>query len=523
MEAVKNEKVYCRESKEASIGTTLPMCYHKSGDMKIKGGSKGVVKGSLSAMLCLVGGLREGEGLQPPYYPPYPPPQHQHVWRAGSPIPKPIVMLFYPGSSYTLTHLRCYEIAFLADIASATDWDQCIAPRCPYPGGWAADRKVRVMWSGNGAGGQLGTLNSNGNFIPLDPIVNAQQITHYRAPWDRPGIVHITLVVDDEGLYYDDPPVSNDSDNGNVTVWEFWVTPCPYNWRPIPNTTGPSFTAWVEPEVDHLGQPMSDTITFNLVSSTEPGECLNSHFSCPYDTDIVQTEGGETFEVNGIHDHDADLQFPPELRGMDVYGTQEEDEEGPYTHNFTVAVTQQLTTVAEVHILCFDGGGYGFLPAHIDGFPPGSTTARRTDTGVIGSVEIPYDTDGNFIADVWERNLRIYPANPLGNFDNQPAGDGTLGNGLSVYEEYRGLTVRGIGTVFDPRLKDMFVMNFGAVPIDPQDGDWSFTIPNEAITSQDGFLGQGMPMLWHLNANEVQSIGLFHRRIARASKLARFL
>lgn len=53
MEAVKNEKVYCRESKEASIGTTLPMCYHKSGDMKIKGGSKGVVKGSLSRQ-CFV-------------------------------------------------------------------------------------------------------------------------------------------------------------------------------------------------------------------------------------------------------------------------------------------------------------------------------------------------------------------------------------------------------------------------------------------------------------------------------------
>lgn len=270
-----------------------------------------MVKGSLSAMLCLVGVLKEGEGLQPPYYPPYPTQQHQHDWRAGSPIPKPIVMLFYPGSSYTLTYLRCYEIALLADIASATDWDQCIALRCPYPGVWVADRKVKVMWSDNGAGGQFGTLNSNS--IPF---------IHYRAPWDRPGIVHITLVVDDEELYYDDPPVSNDSDNGNVTVWEFWVTPCPYNWRPIPNMTGPSFTAWVEPEVDHLGQPMSGIITFNLISSTEPGECLNSHFSCPYDTDIVQTEEGETFEINGTHDHDADLQFPPELRGMDVYGTQ---------------------------------------------------------------------------------------------------------------------------------------------------------------------------------------------------------
>ncbi|GBC98074.1 hypothetical protein HRbin17_00569 [bacterium HR17] len=46
----------------------------------------------------------------------------------------------------------------------------------------------------------------------------------------------------------------------------------------------------------------------------------------------------------------------------------------------------------------------------------------------------------------------------------------------------------------------MFVMNFGAVPRDPQNGDWSFIIPNEAITSQDGFLSQKMPLLWLLNA-----------------------
>jgi len=52
------------------------------------------------------------------------------------------------------------------------------------------------------------------------------------------------------------------------------------------------------------------------------------------------------------------------------------------------------------------------------------------------------------------------------------------------------------------KVKGMFVMNFGAVPRDPQNGDWSFIIPNEAITSQDGFPGQGMPLLWLLNANE---------------------
>jgi hypothetical protein len=49
------------------------------------------------------------------------------------------------------------------------------------------------------------------------------------------------------------------------------------------------------------------------------------------------------------------------------------------------------------------------------------------------------------------------------------------------------------------KVKDMFVMNFGAgteYPYTPP------IIPNDAITSPDGFPGAGMPLLWLLNANE---------------------
>jgi len=49
------------------------------------------------------------------------------------------------------------------------------------------------------------------------------------------------------------------------------------------------------------------------------------------------------------------------------------------------------------------------------------------------------------------------------------------------------------------KVKDMFVMNFGAgteYPYTPP------IIPNDAITSPDGFAGVGMPLLWLLNANE---------------------
>jgi hypothetical protein len=49
------------------------------------------------------------------------------------------------------------------------------------------------------------------------------------------------------------------------------------------------------------------------------------------------------------------------------------------------------------------------------------------------------------------------------------------------------------------KVKDMFVMNFGAgteYPYTPP------IIPNDAITSPDGFPGAGMPLLWLLNTRE---------------------
>jgi hypothetical protein len=379
---------------------------------------------------------------------------------------------------------------------SATDYDFT-------PWGLEENFVVIVGWTDFMEGEDRGEFGYSPDGYSFYPVNNPEWVNAYRPKPGFVGVLRIAPILDDIpiGIYsgmptYDDDPVTGEP--WKMTIWEFWITPCPYNWRPMPNATGPSFTAWIEPEVDHLGQSMGRFIAFELFPSTEPGECLNSHFLCPYDVDGVF----DGIELHGIHDNDADLQFPPYLEGMYVYGQWEEDEEGPYVHNFTFAVTQQPTTIATVGtIFCFDGGAYGVLLAYTN-MPEGIVFARRTDTGLIEPVEIPYDENGNFIADMWEWNMGIYPADALGDFDNYPVGDRTPGDGLSVYEEYRGLRVRYLWTVFNPWIKDMFVMNFGAVPRDPENGDWNFVIPNEAIESQDGFPGQGMPLLWLMNARE---------------------
>jgi len=411
--------------------------------------------------------------------------QYHHQWTAGLPIPQPIVTLTIPNTGYTTQYLRCFEIATLADIASAPDWDRCINPGCPFPDGWNAEGKVRISWSDNGAGGTFGTLDSFGNFVPLDPIADAQRITHYRASPNNPGVVHITLVVDDEGLLYDDPPVSNDPSNGNFTVWEFWITPCPKNWRPKLDEDL-SFAAWIEPTTDHKGNPMVGTIIFLLSSSNQPGHCLN-------DCRLGSTGQWAWDGTTGCHD---DVQFLPEQPNLLVFPRDQTPEGVGY--NYDTAMSSWATNMAMVAVRCLDYGGWAYLRGYVTGFF-GEGAARRIDAQDLFVADIPVDENENHIADWWE-DFRDPPSrDPLSDDDFTPRGDGTLGDGLSLYEEYRGLMVRGVWQDFDPKEKDMFVMNFGAGNEDPYE---PAVILNDAITSQDGFPGAGMPLLWLLNAKE---------------------
>ncbi|MFA0782733.1 hypothetical protein [Fervidibacter sacchari] len=556
----------------SNLDIALSVCYHESTQKRKRREHQCGERLSLSVTLCWLIGFERTNASQPPYppYPPYPP-QHQHNWTEGAPIPKPIVVLFYPGTSYTATHLRCYEIASLADVASATDWDQCVAPGCPFPNGWAADRKVKVRWSDNGAGGQFGTLDSNGNFVPLDPVLNAEQITHYRASWDRPGIVHITLEVDDAGLYYDDEPVVNDPDSGNVTVWEFWITNhTPKGWRPQLSDTL-SFSAHIRPIVDHNGNSLAGHITFHLNASSEPSFCLNicclGYEECQKWVVRTDEQGQERLErkcelfpycawdiglfwgmpecewhkfllENGLAwmattVWDSDLKFPPDQAGFWV--------DYPYC---TQATTLQPVTDATVEVMCLDYGAFGTLTATCS-HPILGEIQARLPFGVWDDasswlslpfdydVGIPYDYDLDGIADVWQdRHGEQYAGDVLADADDTPVGDGTEGDGLSAYEEYRGMVVRGVWKEFDPKIKDMFVMNFGAVPPpnDPKYLNWpfDFIIPNEAITSDIGFPGTGVPGengkgFWLLNANEGSTRLMRHPQGWIPGKIVNFL
>ncbi|MEW6319724.1 MAG: hypothetical protein AB1635_01415 [Acidobacteriota bacterium] len=114
-------------------------------------------------------------------------------------------------------------------------------------------------------------------------------------------------------------------------------------------------------------------------------------------------------------------------------------------------------TESTVSVTAYDFGAWGRLRAEviIDGEWYGCRTAGGDD-----AVTIPVDENGNRIWDTWERNTGIWdrPASEDADDDEGAAADHP-GDGLSNYEEYRGLMVRGGWVSTHPRYRELFVFD----------------------------------------------------------------
>jgi hypothetical protein len=297
---------------------------------------------------------------------------------------------------------------------------------------------VIVGWTDFGAGGEFGYSPDGQTFFPeSDP----ERVNCYRPNPEFVGVLRIAPILDDIPIgissgepTYDDPVTVGDP--WTMTIWEFWITPCPKNWRPKLDEDL-SFAAWIEPTTDHKGNPMVGTIIFLLNSSNQPGHCLN-------DCRLGSTGQWAWDGTTGCHD---DFQFLPEQPNLLVFPRDQTIEGVGY--NYNVAMSAWATRRATVTVRCLDYGGWAYLMGYVTGFF-GEGAARRIDAQDLFVVDIPMDENENHIADYWE-DLRNPPSrDPLSDDDDTPVGNGTGGDGLSLYEEYRGLMVRRRWRDFDP-------------------------------------------------------------------------
>jgi hypothetical protein len=217
---------------------------------------------------------------------------------------------------------------------------------------------------------------------------------------------------------------------------------------------------------------MARFIEFWLYSSAEPGYCLNA----------TRVDGLWT----DTSPEDNDLKFVPYQPGLEVYAHPFD----PNPTNFCYAVTTQPVLSASVKVMCLDYGANGIVLAYVYGLGPNSEPARVKGYLDRYAVRIPKDEDDNLIWDGWEWNN----GGTLDDNDAEPPGDGTPGDGLTRYEEYRGLEVNGLADDnssmsdqvnhqrLNPTHKDMFVVN-GVRYVDGRFGAGYFP-------------GAGMPNTW---------------------------
>jgi len=111
---------------------------------------------------------------------------------------------------------------------------------------------------------------------------------------------------------------------------------------------------------------------------------------------------------------------------------------------------------APITISSFDGAAIGKLTvlARIDG--EDTVLTAQLDSHLT-EVSIPYDLDGSTIADAWEEANDVLGKPSDSDEDAEPQGDGHNGDGLTVWEEYRGFLEDGKHIRTKPQQKDLFI------------------------------------------------------------------
>lgn len=178
---------------------------------------------------------------------------------------------------------------------------------------------------------------------------------------------------------------------------------------------------------------------FELVgTSQQPGVCLNWP-----PKDKAKTD----FDLEIDKDHNSQLHVDPNSKGQRASsdsGLQESD----------------------VTVVSHDWGGWGTLKvtAVLDDEAHTEVVARLKEQPNKTALSIPKDDNGNHIADAWE-NDEAPPSTDAKSDDDDsphtesPPGDGHTGDGLSLYEEYRGFRIQGSHERTHPTQKDVFIFD----------------------------------------------------------------
>lgn len=124
--------------------------------------------------------------------------------------------------------------------------------------------------------------------------------------------------------------------------------------------------------------------------------------------------------------------------------------------------TREAVEQAEFRVHAYDFGAWGTLrvKAKDEGGREAKVKVRGKDSPELG---IPLDENHDRIADAWAgKNGGGAPASDV----ETSAGNANLGDGFTLFEEYRGLVAKGEHRRLDPRKKELFVVNKCGADVD---------------------------------------------------------
>ncbi|GEL75692.1 hypothetical protein [Myxococcus virescens] len=271
--------------------------------------------------------------------------------------------------------------------------------------------------------GEVQTGHTPGQLIvhgASEEVDDGSSSLHYRITktWRFTNYPHVRLVID---------AVNLDNWRPLGTVWNGTGSP--------PTTPGATLSLVAslhpKPSVAPNPIPKATKITFKIVeSSNVPGDAMNS----PLDN-----------AANSLRDLQFQAGQNPAMTFVDVD---------------TIHTPSGLVEEASAVLSSFDWGAYGSVTAEAVLEDGTVLTARFRDTGD-NPMRIPKRESTSYIADSWR--LAAGVADLPDSSDEETlsggAGDGHSGDGLTLYEEYRGFVANGQWGTTDPAKVEFHVYN----------------------------------------------------------------
>jgi hypothetical protein len=214
------------------------------------------------------------------------------------------------------------------------------------------------------------------------------------------------------------------------------IPPADYGkWRPLggkdEKESGDSIPIKVKLQKQGGGDPKFKAVRFNYElknTSREKGVCMNSP-RIPHP------------------DNPFDLQFEADRNP----GSQLLDKD----RQIAIQTGEKMVD-GSVAVSTFDYGAYGELEVFAE-LENGEVVYGVVEGTNTPQLKLPDRNDGSFIAKIFLKNSGNLT--DIDDSENDPEGDGFKGDGLSLYEEYRGFIDGALWTSGDPKKKDVFVYN----------------------------------------------------------------